>query len=107
MKNMMKEKIEILSILADSYNFHPGPLDKHEIGPNEILEIEILYLPRLLGYVEESLVIQTSVGSFLYQVSSSFSLPLAFFYFLLFSKRELIFYLFFFLGNFFLNYFVR
>jgi hypothetical protein len=41
---------------------------KQELLPGESITIEVIYLARTLGYVDDTLAIQSSSGSFLYHV---------------------------------------
>ncbi len=64
------EEIRLLSVSSDSLHVHPS-FTKQVIPPKGTVSIAVIFLPRALGPVESTLIIQTSSGAFLYQVSGS------------------------------------
>ena len=60
----------LYSISADNVQFHPAMFKPQVLAPQGRANIQVIFLPRTQGKVEGSLVIQTSMGGFLYQVCS-------------------------------------
>eukprot|EP00937_MAST-01D_sp_MAST-1D-sp2_P001611 g1611.t1 len=61
-------KLEIRSIKSDSVHMHPAFFKAQTLKSDATVQVRIIFLPRSLGPVEGNLVLDTSVGRFLYQV---------------------------------------
>ena len=62
-------ELSVFSVTTDSVHFRPcSSFKATTLAPGEALNISIVFLPRTVGSVEATLVIQTSVGALLYQI---------------------------------------
>lgn len=63
-----KDDLHIFSVASESAHFHAS--FKHTVlPPRANLSIPVVFLAKVLGPAETSLVIQTNLGGFIYQVS--------------------------------------
>ena len=60
--------LAVYSVSTDNVHFHPSLFKATTLPPRGRLTISIVFLPRTIGNVEGTLVIQTSAGGFLYQI---------------------------------------
>jgi hypothetical protein len=63
-------ELSVYSVTTDNVHFHPSLFKASTLPPGGRLTISIVFLPRTIGHVEGTLVIQTSVGGFLYQINA-------------------------------------
>lgn len=63
------EDLHILGVTTDSMSFHSSFLKRVIVPPKSNMSMSVVFLPRNLGHVENSLVISTNVGTFIYQVA--------------------------------------
>jgi len=68
LSNGADTELSVLSVTTDNVHFHPSSFKATTLSPGEALNISIVFLPRTIGSVEGSLVIQTSAGGLLYQI---------------------------------------
>ena len=61
-------ELSVFSVTTDNVHFHPSSFKATTLAPGEALNISIVFLPRTIGSVEGTLVIQTSAGGLLYQI---------------------------------------
>ena len=62
-------EFSVFSVTTDSVHFRPcSSFKATTLAPGEALNISIVFLPRTIGSVEGTLVIQTSAGGLLYQI---------------------------------------
>ena len=68
LSNGADTELSVLSVTTDNVHFHPSSFKATTLSPGEALNISIVFLPRTIGSVEGTLVIQTSAGGLLYQI---------------------------------------
>ena len=68
--NEADTELSIFSVTTDNVHFHPSLFKATTLPPGERLSITIVFLPRSIDIVEGTLVIQTSMGGFLYQIQA-------------------------------------
>ena len=61
-------ELSVFSVTTDNVHFHPSSFKATTLAPGGALNISIVFLPRSIGNVEGTLVIQTSAGGLLYQI---------------------------------------
>lgn len=61
----VQERLWITSVSTDEIQFYPLDFERLEVPPGGGATLSIVYLPRTLGPVDASLVVETSRGSFL------------------------------------------
>jgi len=64
-----KNDLHLLSITSDSVYFHASLFKQIAVPPRSNTSIPVIFLPRSVGHVENTLVMQTDIGGFIYQVS--------------------------------------
>lgn len=62
MKNLLIEEVNLLGITSNSPNFIPGPFSKSLLQSEESIDIDIMFIPRLLDYMEGLITVETSAG---------------------------------------------
>lgn len=68
LNNGADTELSVFSVTTDNVHFHPSSFKATTLAPGEALNISIVFLPRTIGSVEGTLVIQTSAGGLLYQI---------------------------------------
>jgi hypothetical protein len=63
------EDLHIVGVTTDSMSFHSSFLKRVIVPPKSNMSMSVVFLPRNLGHVDNSLVISTNVGTFIYQVA--------------------------------------
>lgn len=63
-----EEELDVHSVTSDSVHFHPPQDELQRLPPGGRMNISVVFLPRTIGLVNTSLLVQTSAGGFLYPV---------------------------------------
>mgnify|MGYP001987443725 CR=1 FL=1 len=64
----MDGDLKLYTISSDNAQFHPAMFKAKTLAPGEKTTIQVIFLPRAIGSVDGTLVIQTSSGGYLYQI---------------------------------------
>jgi hypothetical protein len=70
LRNSGDEVMEVYSVSSDSVHFH-ARLNASTLEPGQLLNVSVVFLPRTLSYVANTIVLQTSLGGFLYSVTGT------------------------------------
>lgn len=65
-----KDDLQIISVSADNVHFHPSLVQQTTLRPGGRLSLSIVFLPRIIGEVEGTVVVNTSAGNFMYHVKA-------------------------------------